>query len=305
MSATNTEIKEYVLMDHMNLTTNIFVQISEDERVKLNRLKVWRPYLQAVIFDESGESRTIRLKLGAKSIYQDDQIAQGIPANEKMTEAERNAVTFRNGILRTDKKIVQDFLETHPQFDGFKGSSPEGLSASFKVFERNAETKNTNKAVKESIKAASIVAETNLEQVQELLIRVFGLSYALTDDLEDQQNILFNEIDANEDAVAEILAFGKEQAQEEAEREVSVDTANKVLVGQLLNKGLLSFSAKEGMVSKLHNKQWSDLKSVSAEFDSEQQHQQFLVFLGTKDGEAMLAELKKMNEKIIKTPVNA
>lgn len=280
--------KTYTLLDHLMPTAPIYAQVGPNQKIRLNKLKNWSPFLQATIIDSEGESRVIRLKLGAKSIYQDEQIAQGIPANAKFSDAERKAVKFINSQLVTDVPIVQEFLEASPQFQGFKGSSPEGMKACFKIYNRNEQVQSANKDLKLRIKAANKIVKMDLETAQEMLIRINGSHSYIPETVDECQNELATLIDASEEALQEVLR---------SEDEITVDEEAHILIGKLINIGVLSFDAIDGEISVKRDDQWQGVKALDSSYKLEDREKYFVEFLTTEAGQPLLDDLKALLEK--------
>lgn len=281
------QLKTYVLLDHLQPTAPIYQRVSKNQRQRINKLPVWQPYLVYTFADKDGMNKTIRLKLNSNTIDQAEQIKNGILANQRFTTSERTMRTFRNGSLTTNNKILQDFLEATPHFDGFSGSHPTIKRAAYKLLDREKEIESTNQAFLDNLAAANKIAKLSLEQGTDLLISIHGTHYKVPKTLKEVQNALVDHMNSSDEAVQEIL-----------KENFSFDEEVTIIINKLMNADLLSFTAIDGAVAKNKNGSWVSLKEVGKQFSFEEKKERFTEFLSTKDGFTLLADLKKMAEDI-------
>jgi len=113
-------VKTYVLLEHTKPTIEAYQRVNQHQRVRLDKRPYDHAYLKQTFTTKDGKSRTARLKLNCNTIWQDEQIKPevGIPANEPFTQEERDAVKFVNEVLTTNHPMVQEYLESIPQYDG-------------------------------------------------------------------------------------------------------------------------------------------------------------------------------------------
>ena len=299
-------LKTYVLLDELKPTAPIYVQVSSTQRVRMDTLPQWHPYLLISFLDENKEvtdydpdsptfgqkiknkmvnkNRTIRLKLTSNTPYQDEQIEkEKIPANIPFTNEERNAVKFVNNVLVTNNPVVQNYLEVYPGFNEFKGKcSVDGVRPSYKIYDKNIEVKSENENFKLRLKAANKIAAFDLKEAQDLLIRIFGTFYEVPTDVDAAQNALVAFMDSTDEAINEIL-----------KENTTIDDEIQILLGRLVSEGKLSFDAVPGEVAKKKNGQWINLKSISNEYSPEQRQRYFAEFLATEAGKTLHDDLKK------------
>jgi hypothetical protein len=278
--------KKYVLLDHMAPTAPIYMNVNGN-KMRLNTKKRWRPYLQVSVIGDDDTARVIRLKLSSNTIDQEEQIKRGIPANEKFSEAERQAILFRNGVLITDVAIVQKFLDEHPQNEAFKGTSPDRLRPSFKVEVESEIAKNKYQGFKRNLQAAQAIDKMNDEQAEEMLIRVYGSFYEIPVDLESKKNALVEAMDSNPDVIDEILKGDN----------INIDDEISILIGKLVQAKLLSFDAIENNVSVKRNNQWIAKREISSEYDQDHRTQVLAEFLATTRGKGLYDELNLLLEQ--------
>lgn len=299
------KLKTYVLLDHLKPTAQIYQQINKDQRVQLNTLPQWQPYLQMTFLDDAdevldydpksktfgqkiknekkGENRTIRLKLNSNTPYQDEQIEkEKIPANTKYSQLEYDACKFRHNTISTINPAVQRYLEVYPGFEGFKGYCEEIPRVQYKLYDKNVEIKSENEGFKKRLKAANKIAELELGEAQDLLIKIFGSFYTLPETLEAAQNALVNFMDEGDEAMEEIL-----------KEDTTIDDEVQILMGRLVSKGVLSFDAVEGHVAKKKGSEWINLKAISNEYTPLERQRLFSEFLTSPAGKLLLDDLKK------------
>jgi hypothetical protein len=282
-TATAPKMNVYHLLPHMNPSAPIYAQPSgKKTRIRLDKLPQASPYLKITFTGKDGKNQTIRLKLNTDKILLDEQMKDGIPANDKFTDAERNAVKFRNGVLMTRTPVVQKFLEAHPQFVGFEGTCYDVKKPMFTVYDPVEVSKSDNKLFKERVKAANKIVAMNLEESQNLLIRLHGSFHKPPTELEDCQNALAAYLDESDEAIAEIL-----------KEDNSVDDEVTILLGRLIESEALSFTAIEGQVAKKKAGKWDGIKAISSkEYTLPQRKQMFTDFLLTEAGKPLLEDLK-------------
>ncbi len=267
-------------------------QKTTEGRVQVKKIPFHRPTMRQTFQDKDGNGKTIRFKMGSRTINQLEQIEkEKIAANERFTTAERRAIEFRNGVLTTNNTIAQQYLEAHPEFEGFDGSCEEITVRKYKLLDTGAEEKIKNTDTRKRIKAASKVIDLNLEEAQEMLIRLNGSFFVTPNELEECQNMLIAFIDdAEEPGLDAVLA---------TQDEVNIDDKTTVLIGKLLNAKLLSFDSVEGKISKKDKSgKWITIRDMSSEYSLDERMRMFSDFLNSDDGKALKADLEKEVKKI-------
>jgi hypothetical protein len=289
--------KTYVLLDSLNSDAPIYQRVVGDQRVKIAKPPFYPIYLRMTFQDENGISRTIRYKSGAtdaegKSIIdQREQIDKlKIDANDPFTQNERKDRMFRNGVLVTNKKILQDYLEAYPGIKGFKGTCDDVPVPIYQLLDKESEEKVKNSDIRLRVKAANKVLSLDLEGAQSMLIRLNGSFFETPKDLEECQNLLMEFVDDSEE--------GGLKAVLKEDDEVNIDDKTTVLIGKLINAGKLSFDAVEGTISKKDkNGEWIKVRDMSAEYSLDERKRLFSDFLNTKDGKPLKEDLEKdLNE---------
>lgn len=280
--------KTYILDASVNPTEGLGMvrQVSENESVALNKMPTWSPYLQYDVVDSEGNTKTARLKLTATSIWRDEQIKDNnIPANEKFTQKERDAVKFRYGVLTTKLKIVQDYLEAIPAFADFKGNRYDE-PVRYHLLDVAGKRKAENQDWKKKIKAASLIAELELEEAQELMIRLNGLTFTPPDDLEECQNRLVEYLEEVDGAADEILRT-----------ELSDLDELNILVTKALNKKEISFDAVPNQVSRKKGSEWQKIRESPSESSLENRQADLVNFLDSDAGKLLREDLQKRYPK--------
>lgn len=307
-------LKTYVLLDHLRPRANYYVQINKEQKVRLDTIPQWQPYLQVTFLDENetvldydpshegtylkpipnpkkGQNRTIRLKLNSNTPYQDEQIEkEKIPANEKFEPEEYSAPTFRHNTLSTTNPVVQRYLEVYPAFEGFKGVCANVKQACYKLYDPLVEIESENKNFLDRLAAANKIAALDLKDAQDLLLRIYGTFYKVPDTKSAAQNALVNYMDSSDDALSDIL-----------KTDTNLDDEVTILLGRLVSQGKLSFDAVEGQVCKKKGNDWIELKAIGNDYTPLERQRYFSEFLTSQAGKLLLDDLRKEAEEKTKT----
>ena len=277
-------LKTYVLLDEYDATAPIYQRVNKDTRVRLQKRPIDHAYLKVTFYDnKTQKSRTARLKLGSSSIWQDEQIKEGIPANEPFTNAERKAVQFNYGVLRTKNPLVQLYIETIPSMEGFDGECDAVKKPLYKLYDKTGEIKTRNAAIKKRLEAGNrIEAITELREAQDLMIRLNGSFFTPPDSLEECQNQLFEFLDDADDDMLEKLMQDK----------VSKDEEIMITVGRAVAAGIISYTQKMNYVSMKKGTEWVDVKVISNQLPPSERERQFMEFLSTNDGDALYTDIQ-------------
>jgi hypothetical protein len=286
--------KTYVLLPHTEPSAPIYQALPNDQKVRLNKRPIDHAYLRQTFTDKDGNQRVIRLKLNSNTIFQDEQIKAGILANEPFTPAEKKAVEFRMGILETDKDIVQKFLDASPQNEAFDGLAREdGVRALFKVYsidkQLQEESDDFDRRIDAGMKIKSI---TDLKVANDLLLRLNGAFFKVPDNLLEAKRLLKSFLENADDAMLDKLLDEK----------ITQDDEAIILMGQLIDKGIISFDDVTDQVAKKKGQGWVNIKKISSELEPEERQRLFLEHLSSPDGKILMDELKKDLEKTEKKP---
>lgn len=274
--------KIYVLLDHTRPNAPIFQQINKDQRVRLNTRNRDMLYLRQVITDAEGRQKVIRLKLNSNTIFQDEQIKDGIPANEPFTKAEREAATFYNGQKIVNKEIVQKYFDATPENEAFGGFREPGLRAKFKHHDPELEHKSNNEDFKKRLKAGNKIANLTLEQGQELMIRLNGAYFEVPKTQLEVENRLIEYVNEADEQMLDRLL----------EDNISVDEETVILVGKLVNAEIVSFDEVPNQVVKKKGSGVTNLKQISSVLDHKEREALFVEFLTSAEGKPVLENLK-------------
>ena len=276
--------KTYVLLDENKSTVPIYQRVM-GKRVRMEGMRVNHAYLRQTFTDENGKNKTIRYKDTSDSIYQDEQIKDGIPANEPFTQAEHDAVRFYYGQLTTENETLQRFLEASGQFDAFKGRNRgTGTRAMFKLYDPQKEINEKNSIAAKQIDAAYKVKQmTDLKEAQDLMILLNGSTFSPPNDLKVCQNQLWAYINGANDA--ELDKILREESNES-------DKAS-ILLTRAVNAGIISFDQQLNEVSKKNGERWLKVKELASEIHPEERKKMFAQFLLSKDGKLLFKEIQK------------
>ncbi len=282
----------YELLPTMDSTAPIFQQLPNGKRVRITKIPSHRPTLQELHTDKDGKSRTIRFKRTVETPWQDEQIETfKILANEKFTDAEREAAYFRNGQLTTNLVSLQKFFAVHPENEEYDGQREPGKSATFRLVDAVKDKKEENNDFKKRLKAGNKIDGLNLNSAQALLIRLNGFAFKTPDDLIGCQNMLVKYLnDAEEEGVELIL---------KDDNELNIDEQTTVLIGKLVNAGVLSFDQVDGKISKkARDGKWVDVRDMSSDYSMDEKKRLFSDFLNTADGKTLKTDLENDLAKI-------
>lgn len=282
--------KTYVLLEHTKPTANVYIQVNKDQRVPIAARRLDMAHLQVGFTDKKGEYKTLRLKLNAKSVYQDEQIEAKILANEKFTQKEREAVTFKHGVALVKADIVQKFLDATPQNESFwipdeegrVGACDEILQPLFKEYDKGVEIKSTNKNFKKRLSAANRINDLTLEEGQALMIRLNGSHFTPPTELEEIQNQLVDWLDITDEAGMDALIRKDHTTDEEA----------TIVVSKAIEAKLVSFDKVPGQVVKVKGNNTLTLKEVPKDFNAHDQQRYFIEYLISDAGKLVYEDLK-------------
>lgn len=291
--------KTYVLTDRLNVSAPIYQRVNGDQRIPIVKRSGYAPFLQITCQDKDGVSHTLRYKETSDTIFLDEQIEKKkIPANAKYTSTERNDRQFKNGTLTVSKANLQRYLEAYPGFEGSPYITDEITAPEYMLYDKTNLSRIQNAEIRKRVKAASKVLELNLEEAQALLIKINGSFFETPEDLEECQNMLTDFVDATDDK-------GLDSILQDTEKE-TVDEKTTVLIGKLMNAGLLSFDAVSGEISKKDkNGNWIKVREMSAEYSLSERKRLFSDFLNSNDGKLLKDDLENDLKEAGKKPVAA
>lgn len=298
-------LKTYVLLSSLDADAPVYQQTPEG-RVQIKKIPVWRPYLRVSFQNEKGVGKVHRYKANAVLTEEKDgkevdriildqreQIDKlKIEANEPFTRHEMRDLEFKSGICFTNKLVAQAYLEAYPGFEGFKGTCDEVRGPEFKLLDEAAERVIKNSDTRKRIKAANKVADLKLDEARAMIIRLNGSFVATPNTGDDQadldacQEMLWDFVDDMEEAGLDAVLMD--------EKDITIDDKTTILIGSLLNAGLLSFDATEGKISKKDKDgKWIVVREMSDEYTMEERKRLFSDFLNTDDGKALKTDLEK------------
>lgn len=285
--------KTYVLLSSMDATAPAYQQLPDGSRSQIKKIPFHHPTRRQAFYESSGKSRVIRYKAHSAFIDQDKQIKEEkIEANEPFTPQEKKDLEFRFGVLTTAKERAQEYLEAHPEFEGFTGSCDDVSAPKYKLLDEAAESKLKNADTRLRVKAMNKIFDLTLDEAKAMIIRLNG-SFVQTPDTGDTE--------ADLEACVDMLTSFVDDAKEEGlkavlleDKDINIDDKTSILIGSLLNSKLLSFDAVEGTISKKDKDgKWIKVRDMSTEYDLEERKRLFSDFLNTDDGKALKNDLEK------------
>lgn len=278
-------IKTYVLLDHMDATAPIYQTVKGGQRIRITKIPRHRPSLQITFTNPEGKNRTIRYKGNSKTIFQDEQIKDGILANEPFTTTERRDLEFKMGQLTIAKAGAQEYLEAHPEFEGFDGLCDDVLRPVYKLLNKEAETKITNQELRKRAKAATKILDLDLKAAQRMLLRINGSYFKVPDDVDECQNMLIDFLENTEEAGLDAIL--------KQDSELNIDEQTTILIGELINQGTLSFDQVEGKISKKTKAgKWVVIRDMAEEYTMDERKRLFSDFLNSDEGKNLKTDLQ-------------
>lgn len=286
-TATNSQVKAkiYHLVNKGNSTSaEIYTRIDRTRRVRSEDQPMYRPLMQVTYTDEKGESKTMRFKMNCPTFDQHEQIEKyKILANERFTDAERNALKFYNGALYTKNKNVQNFLDNHPENVNFKGECPDIKGPKFLEYDPVAVKRNDLANFNRRHDAYTKIRNMDLEEAQGMLIKLFGVGTKVPGELGDCILTLVDFLDAedNDLVLDAILASGR-----------TLEEDVTILIGILNQKGIISFDEVPNFVVKNKLGKIMPLKEISSSLPKEERTRFLIQFLCSPDGSLTLNDLR-------------
>lgn len=293
MSETQTAFKPkvYVLLPHTKPTAAIYQRVNKDQRQRLDKRPNDSAYLKQTFTTQEGKNRTARLKLSCDTIWQDEQIKPeiGIGANEPFTPAERKALEFTNEINVARIPIVDKYLQSVPQYDGWWKANPNGFSEEkplYTLLDKETESKVSNLESKKRIRAAAKVAEMeDLKELQDLMIRLNGTAFSPPTEVFDCQNALWEYVDdATDDMLNALL---------KDEKEMNQDEKLTILLSRAMSEGIISFEVMPNQVARKRGESWIPMKEISSSHPLEERKRYFSEYLTSEEGKLLMADLLK------------
>lgn len=291
--------KMYVLLEHTEATAQVYRQVDSQHRIRLNKRPIDHAYGQITFTDRDGKNKTIRLKLQTDEIDFQKQIKEiGIPANEKYTQSERDAVMFREGVLITDNPTVQNYLETSPQFeDNWKPEKdpagkgrvvrcPDLQRPLYRLLDETVNLKADDDEFMGRLAAANKIAKIqDVKTGQDLLYRLYGAFHKVPNDILKIRAELIAYLD---DADAKMIALIMKE-----DKDVNMDEQTEVLIGKAMGLKIISFDLVPDQVVMTVGGKQRNLKQIPSEFPPEERKLYFAQFLTSEDGKLVRAEIEK------------
>lgn len=295
-------VKTYVLLETMDSTAPVYQKLPNGSRVQVKKIPLHAPTLRQEFYDKDGNARVIRYKSSSKFIDQDKQISEEkIDANAKFSREEMDSRKFRFGQLTTHKQKLQEYLEAHPEFEGFDGTCDTVRQPRYKLLDKANEQKIKNESTRLMVQAVNKVLSLNLADAQAMLIRLNGSFFETPDPKKIEEGTDAEKIEAATKECQNMLIDFINDAENEKtiqavlkeDSDNTVDEKTTILIGSLINAKLLSFNEVEGAVSKKSNDKWITVRELSNEYSLEVREKMFNNFLNTPDGKPLKQDLEK------------
>ncbi len=288
----------YHLLPHTESSAQVFLQANANQRIRLSKRPIDHAYGQITFMDRDGKNKTIRLKLNTDEIFLQNQIKPeiGIPANEKYTQAERDALMFRDAVLMTTNPTVVKYLDTSPQYEGFwipdaegkVGQCPDIQKPLYKKYDKTVEVKSNHAMFQLRLKAANKINDLkDVTEAQELMYRLNGSSFKAPDDLLECIDMLVGFIDDADEVMLNALLKEK----------LNVDEKVTVLLGKAINMKIISFDKVPDQITMTIGTNTRNIKEISSEYSFEERKRYFSEFLTIADGKLLLDDIQKEVDK--------
>lgn len=277
------QYKTYALDSSLDTTAPIFQKVNGKQRIRLNKIPTWQPYLRVNFVTKEGKSKTIRYKGNTDDIDQSEQIKNGILANEPFTTQERDDVKFRNGVLITKKPTVAKYLDEYPGNSNFEGICDQVIGNQFHLVDKIAEIKSNNQGVKERATAALKILGLDLQGAKDLLIKLNGGFYQTSDDLDENIGQLVDFLDATDELGIKAIL----------EEDLNIDQETEVLIGNLINAKLLDFDSEDGKIKKKKGNDMIVVREFAGEYSMDERKRMFADFISSPEGVDLRKDLEK------------
>lgn len=279
-------LKTYILLESMDADAPVYQTLADETRVQVKKIRSHRPTLRQDFQDKDGIGKVIRYKIGSHTIDQRVQIdKEKIEANVRFTSQEYKDLEFNFGVLVTGKLTAQEYLEAHPEMEGFDGYCDDVRYPRYKLLDAAGEQKIKNSDTRKRIKAANKIIDLDLPQAQAMLLRLNGSFFETPTDLSECQNLLIDFTDSTEEGGLDAIL--------KEDTEMTIDEKTTVLLGNLINAKLVSFDAVDGKISKMKNGKFIEIRDMSAEYSLDERKRLFSDFLNTDDGKNLKQDLEK------------
>lgn len=299
-------LKTYVLLSHTHATAQVYRQVNAHQRVRLYKRPVDHAYGQITFTDRNGSNKTIRYKESTDEIYLSEQIKPnvGIPANEKYTQSERDALMFIDGVLMTESPTVQKYLETSPQFQwnwdpnkdpdkdkrtGKKGAIVRCASITqplYTLLDETVELKTDDDMFMKRLAAGNkIGAIKDIQKGQELLYRLYGAAHNAPDDILKIRAQLVGYLDDSDDKMLDEIL--------KEDKDVNQDEKIEILIGKAMGSGILDFDCEKDQVCRIDGKKVIKIKQIPSEYSAEERRRYFSQFLTSPDGELAKKDIEQ------------
>jgi hypothetical protein len=293
-----TVTKKYVLIDAVKSTAQIFVgERDTDKAFRLDTPRQVGLYLKHNFTDKSGKRKITRFKLGANSIFQDEQIKNDmILANERFTTDERRTLYLINGVLVTDDEFLQSFLheDNNPQRLEFTGRSRGSITPLIMELDEEKISDDENDFIFRTAEAIMKIRSMTKDEAAAFVALFRGASYPIPERLKDCQNILSKDLEGSDERINMIL-----------NADINPDSQVVILLNKAINKGILSFEIKPDFVQVKRGEQWLDAKMVVAD-SYEEREILFRQYLASPEGELLRKDIESLlSEEVGETPTKA
>lgn len=232
-----------MLLPHVSSTAQIYL-VEKDPNVPGQNRRIQRMdrpqkvpvHLTFSFSKKDGKRVTTRYLRGAKSIFQDEQIKEGYPANIKVSFSDRQGTEFFNGLKVLADDFDKEFFshENNPQHIRFEGVRPPNITPIFDYFDPTEKEHEEHQFMGKQADAMREVFSADFTTCSGLIAILFGPAEPVPDDLKTAQNKILRKMNDGEAVIDRILEGVR-----------SKDDKILVTISDAIKSGVLNFDDKE------------------------------------------------------------
>lgn len=259
-----------------------------DNKIFVDTINDWRPSLVSRFTDEKGKRKVLRFLAESDDVEMDKQIANNFPANTKIGQEDRDELTFKKGILITEKANVILYLDSIPENKSFRGDRG-ATQPQFEEYIASVQSKKNVSLGLMQAKAILFVNKMTDDELENKLLKINGSTYEIPETREDKIEAMYAIVSDIDEEKSEIFEIIGEDTKEDV----------VTLVGRAINAKVLSFINKPNNIQLKRNGEWKDVWPVSDQHTEQQKQDMFLDRLNTTEGAAMVVAIQEAlkNEK--------
>lgn len=282
-----THLTIFRLLENQKNTVSVYRGNENGEKLSENEYPAhYAVALSKTVIDKDGNLHLIRYKETCKTVFVAEQAKPPYnidPKDFSFKFTERNSRYFKDGYLYSRNEALTNYLKTLPECKGSEYTGQYGEKPVYEVYEQ----KNENvKSVKYAFKqgdAISKIRNSSIEELHELIFKIKGSNYPVTDDKDETSLILLNLMNESDENIDLILQEENNSNQKE-----------KILIGKLIHAKIIDFNLEPDWVVRItKDKKEQKIKQISSSHAHETREQMFIEYLSTSDGKLVLESCEK------------